>query len=119
MQGESDAHYTEEIANQYHANLTRLMNLIRAALRQDDLPVVIGRISYSQKEPLSWKHGEIVRAAQAKYATTDTAAALVTSPDNYGYSDPWHYDSAGYLDLGIQFAEAMNRLEQAQLQEDQ
>ena len=28
-------------------------------------------------------------------------------------------DSAGYLDLGIQFAEAMNRLEQAQLKEDQ
>lgn len=119
MQGESDAHYTEEIATQYHANLTRLMNLIRAALRQDDLPVVIGQISYAQKEPPSWKHGEIVRAAQAQYATTDTAAALVTSTDHYGYSDPWHYNSAGYLDLGIQFAEAMNKLEQAQLKVSQ
>ncbi len=114
MQGESDAHYTEEIALAYHANLTRLMNLIRAALRQDDLPVVIGQISYAQKEPLSWKHGEIVRAAQAKYTTTDSAAALVTSTDKYGYSDPWHYDSAGYLDLGRQFAEAMAKLKQAQ-----
>lgn len=113
MQGESDAHYTEEIAHAYHANLTRLMNLIRAALRHDDLPVVIGQISYSQKEPLSWKHGEIVRAAQAKYTTTDASAALVTSTDKYGYSDPWHYDSAGYLDLGTQFAEAIAKLEQA------
>ena len=40
----------------------------------------------------------------------DPAAALVTSTDNYGYSDPWHYDTAGYLDLGEKFAEAMNEL---------
>ncbi|MDA1232313.1 MAG: hypothetical protein O2856_16190 [Planctomycetota bacterium] len=24
------------------------------------------------------------------------------------YSDPWHFDSAGYIDLGIQFAEAVH-----------
>ena len=111
MQGESDAHYTEEIAQKYYSNLTRLMNLIRASLRQDDLPVVIGQISYAQKSPPSWKHGEIVRAAQAKYAGTDPSAALVTTTDNYGYSDPWHYDTAGYLDLGTQFADAMAKLE--------
>jgi iduronate 2-sulfatase len=37
----------------------------------------------------------------------DENAALVTSTDNYGYSDPWHYNSAGYLDLGRQFADAL------------
>jgi hypothetical protein len=31
--------------------------------------------------------------------------------DGYGYSDKWHYDSAGYIDLGRQFAEAMANLE--------
>lgn len=114
MQGESDAHHTPEIANRYQANLKRLMDLIRAAFRADDIPVVIGQISYSKKEPPSWKHGEIVRAAQAEYVKADAAAALVTTTDKYGYSDPWHYDSAGYIDLGRQFANATADLEQGE-----
>jgi len=113
MQGESDAHHTPEIASRYQSNLRRLMDLIRAALRVDDLPVVIGQISYAKKNPPSWKHGEIVRAAQQTYAESDINAALVTSTDNYGYSDPWHYDSAGYIDLGRQFAKATLNLEAA------
>jgi hypothetical protein len=36
----------------------------------------------------------------------DPHAELVTSTDGYGYSDPAHYDSAGYLDMGEKFAEA-------------
>ncbi len=112
MQGESDANYTPEIAQRYQRNLKRLMDLIRAAFRADDIPVVIGRISYSKKDPPSWKHGEIVRAAQAEYVKADAAAALVTTTDQYGYSDPWHYDSAGYIDLGRQFANAIADLEQ-------
>ena len=110
MQGESDAHYTTEIAEKYQANLRRLMDLIRASLRQDDLPVVIGRISNAKTDPPTWKHGEIVRAAQAAYVGTDANAALVVSTDGYGYSDPWHYDSPGYLDLGREFAMEMVKL---------
>ena len=111
MQGESDAHFTPEIAKEYQANLRRLMDLIRAAFRSDDLPVVIVRISYAQKEPPSWKHGEIVRAAQAAFVEADSNAELVVSTDEYGYSDPWHYDSPGYIDLGQKFATAMITLE--------
>ncbi len=111
MQGESDAHYTPEIAHKYQANLRRLMDLVRASFRSDDLPVVIGRISYSKREPPSWKHGEIVRQAQADYVAADGNASLVTSTDDYGYSDPWHYDSGGYIDLGRQFAKEMIELE--------
>jgi hypothetical protein len=50
MQGESDAALNAEIAERYEANLKRLMDLIRAALRSDDLPVVIGRISDSGRD---------------------------------------------------------------------
>lgn len=115
MQGESDAGYSVEIARRYEANLKRLMDLIRAALREDDLPVVVGRISDSKKneKKKTWRHGEIVRAAQMAFAKNDAAAAVVTTTDKYGYSDPWHYDSAGYLDLGVQFAEALYKLEKA------
>ncbi|MBI3854793.1 MAG: hypothetical protein HY293_03785 [Planctomycetes bacterium] len=113
MQGESDAaRGGEETARRYEANLKRLMDLIRAALRVDDLPVVIGRISDSRQggKPM-WINGGLVRAAQAAYCEKDGAAALVTTTDAYGYSDPWHYDSAGYLDLGKEFAEALVKLQ--------
>jgi len=113
MQGESDAAYSEEIAQRYEANLKRLMDLIRAALRRDDLPVVIGRISDSgmDGDGKVWNQGEIVRAAQAAFVSKDPAAALVETTDTYKYSDPWHYDTAGFLDLGRVFAEAMSGLE--------
>ncbi|MEZ6059975.1 MAG: sialate O-acetylesterase [Planctomycetaceae bacterium] len=111
MQGESDAAYSPEIAEKYEANLKRLMDLIRAAFRADDLPVVIGRISYADRNKPAWVHGEIVRQAQADFAKNDANAALVVSTDEYGYSDPWHYDSAGYVDLGRQFADALVKLE--------
>lgn len=112
MQGESDAN-EEEVAKRYEANLKRLMDLIRAALREDDLPVVIGRISDSgieEDDGKVWDYGKIVRQAQADFVTKDAAAALVTSTDGYSYSDKWHYDTAGYIDFGKQFAEKMNAL---------
>ena len=52
-----------------------------------------------------------VREAQAAFVEKDARAALVTSTDDYGYSDPYHYDTAGYIDLGRQFADALHELE--------
>lgn len=112
MQGESDAMYSVEIAEQYSANLKRLMDLMRASLREDDLPVVIGRISDSgaKSDKKIWKNGEIVRSGQAAFVDNDSAARLVTTTDTYGYSDPYHYDSAGYIDLGREFAKNLSEL---------
>ncbi|MFN3168621.1 MAG: sialate O-acetylesterase [Phycisphaeraceae bacterium] len=109
MQGESDAH-AKVSADAYQANLKRLMDLMRAALRCDDLPVVIGRISDSgqdKKDGKVWDFGETVRKAQAGFVKEDPSAALVTETDKYGYSDPYHYDTAGFIDLGKQFALSM------------
>lgn len=112
MQGESDAAVAEEIARRYEGNLKRLIDLIRAALRTDDLPAVIGRISDSGRDTDGkvWDFGPIVREAQESFVEKDASAALVTSTDQYGYSDTWHYDTAGYIDLGVEFAEAWKRL---------
>lgn len=110
MQGESDAVFTREIAERYEFNLKRLMDLFRAALRVDDLPIVIGQISDSgedNKDGQVWDHMHIVTTAQTSFVSKNIAAFLVTSTENYQYSDPWHYDSAGYLDLGIKFGEAV------------
>lgn len=110
MQGESDAH-TPEIANLYLANLKRLMDLMRAALLTDDLPVVIGRISDSgnEEDGKVWDFGNVVRWQQAKFVNQDKNAALITATDNYGYSDKWHYNTAGYIDFGKQFALEMQQ----------
>jgi hypothetical protein len=112
MQGESDATITEEIAYRYYSNLKRLMDLIRSSLHQDDIAVVIGKISDSGNDNAGkvWKYGELVQYAQEKYVRADRKAAIVRDTKDYKYSDPWHYDSAGYIDLGEKFAEAVYQL---------
>ncbi len=114
MQGESDAAINKEIALEYKANLHELMIGIKAAFHSDDIPVVIGRISDSGSSSTkkTWPFGDIVRDQMAQYVAEYQPSALVISTDNYGYSDPWHYDSAGYIDLGKQFAKKLLRLNQ-------
>lgn len=94
MQGESDA-LNEQVALRYYDNLKRLMDLIRATLRTDDLPIAIGKISDSgnNKEGKVWKYGELVQYAQEKLALTDKNTAVVRSTRYYKYSDPHHYNS--------------------------
>lgn len=113
MQGESDADKDTSIARIYEMNLTMLMDSIRLVLGASKIPVVIGRISESGKadDGKVWDFGDIVREGQAAFVQKDGNAALVTSTDNYSYSDPWHYDSKGYIDLGEKFAEAMFSLQ--------
>jgi len=106
MQGESDAAHTEDIALRYESHLKRLMDLFRATLRQDDLPVVVGRIAESRRNDVGkvWTYGELVQYAQEKYVRKDGRAGIVRDTETYAFSDPWHYDSAGYLKLGVAFA---------------
>ena len=109
MQGESDADKTEQIANQYYSNLKRLMDLMRATFRNNDLPVVIGKISDSgdDTDGKVWGFGELVQYNQEKFAATDPNAAIVRTTNNYKYSDRYHYDNNGFIDLGKQFANAI------------
>lgn len=111
MQGESDAH-SKEVAQKYEANLKQMIDLFRAALRVEDLSAVVGRISDSGNDDDGkvWDFGDIVRDAQASFVKNDSSAALVTSTDFYDYSDKWHYDGKGYIDLGEQFAIKMYEL---------
>jgi hypothetical protein len=111
MQGESDA-LEEDIAYRYYDHLKRLMDLIRAAFRKDDIPIIIGKISdsWDHKDGKVWPYGDIVQYAQEKFVKKDKKAAIVRSTRYYKYSDPYHYDSNGYIDLGEKFAEAFYKL---------
>jgi hypothetical protein len=113
MQGESDAN-NEYATSIYTENLAMLIDSIRNVFSAPEMPVAIGRISdsHNDTDSLVWTWGDAVREAQAKYVAEDGNAALVTSTDNYSYSDTWHYNSEGYLDLGRKFAEAIATLRQ-------
>ena len=106
MQGESDADKTEAVANQYYFNLKRLMDLMRATFRNNDLPIVIGKISDSGdiEGGKVWKFGELVQYSQEKFALTQSNTTIVRSTKEYKYTDRYHYDNNGYIDLGDQFA---------------
>lgn len=112
MQGESDGFYTEDIASRYYANLKRLMDLMRASFHTDNLPVVIGKISDSgaNKGEPTWPHGKIIQDAQEAYVRNHTNTAIVRNTSQYQYSDLYHYNSKGFIDLGVQFAEAIYKL---------
>lgn len=115
MQGEGDASYTEQIAQRYNGHLVTLFKEFRASLRDLAVPVVIGKISDSGKDPSGrvWKTGELIQYAQEKYVAHDRNAAIVRTTKNYQYGDdPWHYNSSAYIDLGENFANEVYQLNQ-------
>ncbi len=114
MQGEADAYDSQAAADDYLANLTRLMDLLRAALRADDLPVVIGKITDSgmSDDGSVMDYIETVQRAQETFVARDACAAHVTVTDDLAYlDDGWHYDTQGFVRLGTAFADAMHELD--------
>ena len=93
-----------------------MMELLRAAMHVDDLPVVIGRVTDSgmDEDGQVMNYIETVQHAQANFVTSDACAAYVTEIDNYQHSeDGWHYVSEAYLKMGAAFANAVRELEQS------
>ena len=115
MQGESDAYHSESTANRYLVNLSRLMELLRAAFRAPDLPVVLGKITDSGMDPddgLRMNWGAIVQQAQADFVKNDRCAALVTVTEQFSHlADGWHYRSVDYIALSEAFAQRIAQLE--------
>lgn len=107
MQGEADAHVSEASANAYFNNLSRLMGLIRAALRKDDIPIVIGKITDSElgHEDLM-PYIKRVHLAQQQFVEQDICASYMSNTDTYSYNekDAWHYLSDGFVQMGKDFA---------------
>ena len=115
MQGEADAFDSQAAADEYRANIERLMDLLRAALRVDDLPVVIGKITDSgtADDGSVMDYIETVQQAQQDFVTDGVCAAYVTVTDDLAHlDDAWHYDTDGFVRMGTAFAEAMVELEE-------
>jgi len=106
MQGESDTG-DETMAKDYGKNLTALIKDFRTQTKSPNMPFVLATIS---KAPAWDKYGDIVRAAQAEVAKTVSNTATFLTED-YGMTDPWHYDTPGMVSLGERFAVAMRKLQ--------
>ena len=115
MQGESDAEHSKEASEAYYGNLKKLINLFRVSLRNEKLPVVIGKINDSHMtsnggptQPFI----KIIHSAQKKITEEDDCASYVTEIESYNFSnDAWHYDTDGFIRMGIAFAKAVKQLE--------
>ena len=115
MQGEADAHHSQAAADEYRANLERLMGLLRAAMRVDDLPLAIGKITDSgmSEDGSVMDYIETVQEAQQDFVKSDSCAQYVTVTEELPYlADGWHYNTEGFVRLGTAFADAMIELEQ-------
>jgi hypothetical protein len=115
MQGESDANSNFETAAAYEDNLALLVRSLRTVLKEDRLPVVIGKITDSgmDDDGSVMDYIDRVQQAQASFAASDSCAELVGVTDSLDYvGDPWHYDSSGFIRLGEAFADAVLRLEE-------
>ena len=115
MQGESDAEHSKEASEAYYGNLKNLINLLRASLRNEKLPVIIGKINDSYMTPNgkpTQPFIESVHIAQKKFTEEDDCASYVTEIESYNFSDDaWHYDTDGFIKMGIAFAKAVKQLE--------
>lgn len=111
MQGESDAEHSKQSADAYLENLTKLMSLIRAEFRKENLPIVIGKINDSYMTPnkeATQPFIDIVHSAQKEFTDSDECASYVTEIDSYKFSsDAWHYDTDGFIRMGVAFANAI------------
>ena len=115
MQGESDAEHSKKASEEYYGNLKNLINLLRASLRNEKLPVIIGKINDSHMtsnggptQPFI----KIVHSAQKKFTEEDDCASYVTEIESYNFSDDaWHYNTDGFIKMGIAFAKAVKKLE--------
>tara|TARA_A100001035_G_scaffold181653_1_gene144455 strand:- start:109 stop:912 length:804 start_codon:yes stop_codon:yes gene_type:complete len=115
MQGESDAEHSKEASEAYYDNLKNLINLLRASLRNEKIPAIIGKINDSHMtsnggptQPFI----KIVHSAQKNFTEEDDCASYVTEIESYNFSDDaWHYDTDGFIKMGIAFANAVEQLE--------
>lgn len=96
-QGESDASLP---AGKYQALLTDFIRHVRADLKVQDMPFVIGEV-YDNG------HRDVVREAQKSASTAVPHAAFAAAQGLKTSDQGTHFDAASQIELGKRFAQAM------------
>ncbi len=105
MQGESDA--AENQAEAYDANLRAFIADMRKQFDTPQMPFAIGRV----KDFYGGATGQaaIVRSAQQEVAESTDAVEWFDT-DGYSLADGGHYNAAGLVEMGKDFAGAMEKM---------
>ena len=104
MQGESDA-MQEAMAASYLNNFLDFATAVRTATGVANLPIVMARIRATMPAP--FPYALQVRMAQETAATMDPNVHVIDTDSLTFHGDDVHYDTAGQLELGARFAQAM------------
>jgi hypothetical protein len=107
MQGETDG-ADARAASAYAQNLRTFIRRLRADLKTDALPFVLGRIG--PPTPRGHAHQELVRTAQAEVGAATPHVAWVDTDDLPRDTDGVHLLAPGVLRLGERMAEAWLRI---------
>ena len=99
MQGETDAGNLTA-ANNYEANLNKLIGTVRTDFGAPDMRFIIGRI-----RAVMGTYNVTVRSAMEDVATADPLAEWINTDDLAVNSDNVHYSAAGLVDMGQRFAD--------------
>ncbi len=107
MQGEADAQ-DATMAPEYADNIENFIEQVRIDFGDPNLPFALGRIAPNETYwPVSEGLGELVRNAQAAAAANIDHAYMIDTDDLTMNADNVHYDTAGLLEMGRRFANAM------------
>ena len=102
MQGERDARFPAA-GEQYGANLSALVERLRADLDAPELPFIFGQVD---PPPERYPAAEDVRAAQQAAERLIRGATMVSTEGLAKHDDDLHYNSEGQLELGRRLARA-------------
>lgn len=106
-QGGRDGKY-EQAANDYEANLTKIIAAFRKDLGRPDLPFLLAHTVNAQGRGFPFM--DKVRAAQQRVAEKVPHTVLVASEGLSRHRDNVHFNTQGQLELGRRFAAAILRL---------
>jgi hypothetical protein len=110
MQGESDSIY-EDMAKRYEANLTRLIDNVRAEFNAPHMPIVIGRIfAGNGTSSVFLRFAKLVRAAQMAVADRDPQIDWIDLDDLPQQDAGVEFNCLGMIELGRRFGAAMQKL---------
>ncbi|MEM9832823.1 MAG: sialate O-acetylesterase [Bacteroidota bacterium] len=103
MQGERDARIPEAGVD-YYPNFENFIERVRQDADRPNLPIIFGLVN---PDHTRYAAVEIVQAAQHRIAGEMDYVRMVNTSDLKKWDDKVHYNSAGQLELGRRFGEAL------------
>lgn len=105
-QGESDAGHERKHPGSYQDNLEELIANIRKALKDDDLPFVIGELAQTKPKAFREMQRKIATDNERVGFTSSTGLGVIGGPKN----DQTHFNAGAQITFGKRYAQTLATL---------